>query len=72
MEEEPADVLLSLHNLAAVLDLDLPAIAARKLDALEARYPVDLARGNALGADALAGISREGRRPAAVHDDLEV
>ncbi|MCB9542238.1 MAG: MazG-like family protein [bacterium] len=48
VEDEAADVLISLLNLAAALDLDLPAAAMRKLDRLEDKYPVAHARGNAL------------------------
>lgn len=54
IEEEAADVLISLINFAAVTGLDLPAIAMKKLAALERKYPVERARGNALKGDALA------------------
>lgn len=58
VEEEAADVLISLLNFAATTGLDLPAIALRKLDALERKYPVAQARGNALKGSALAAASR--------------
>lgn len=53
--EEAADVLISLLNFAAATDLDLPAVALAKLEALERKYPVEQARGSAVKGSALAG-----------------
>jgi NTP pyrophosphatase (non-canonical NTP hydrolase) len=44
---EAADVLLYLIRFADKLDLDLIALAHRKIEINSARYPVALARGNA-------------------------
>ncbi len=51
--EEAADVLISLLNFAAATDLDLPAVALAKLEALERKYPVEQARGSAVKGSAL-------------------
>lgn len=59
--EEAADVLISLLNFAAATDLDLPAVALAKLDALERKYPVEQARGNALKGTAHAAAHPEAR-----------
>ncbi len=57
IEDEAADVLISLLNFAAATDLDVLGAAARKLDRLEHKYPVDQARGSALRAAALAELA---------------
>lgn len=57
VEDEAADVLISLLNFAAASDLDVLGAAQRKLDRLEDKYPVEQARGSALRADALAELS---------------
>ena len=44
---EAADVLLYLVRLADKLDLDLIALAQRKIEINAEKYPVALARGNA-------------------------
>jgi NTP pyrophosphatase (non-canonical NTP hydrolase) len=54
VEAEAADVLISLLNFCAEADIDLLDAAARKLTAIERKYPVAQARGVALRADALA------------------
>ncbi len=46
--EEVADVYLSLLNFAHEAGIDLDAAAHAKLDRLERKYPVDLARGSAV------------------------
>ena len=47
MAEECADVLLYLLLIAERAGFDLAAAAAAKIEANEAKYPVDKARGNA-------------------------
>ncbi|MFO0748765.1 MAG: nucleotide pyrophosphohydrolase [Myxococcota bacterium] len=47
LEDEAADVLICLANLANALGLDLMAAAQAKLARNGERYPVDKARGNA-------------------------
>lgn len=54
VEAEAADVLISLLNFCAEAEIDLLDAAARKLTAIEQKYPVAQARGVALRADALA------------------
>jgi dCTP diphosphatase len=44
--EELADVLLYLVRLADKLEIDLPAVAFRKISLNAAKYPVALARGS--------------------------
>lgn len=61
--DEAADVFISLLNLAAALDLDLPAAAMRKLDRLAQKYPVDLARGSALRSEALRAAREPDETP---------
>jgi dCTP diphosphatase len=46
--EEMADVLLYLVRLADKLDVDLGDAARRKIELNAAKYPVELARGNAM------------------------
>jgi NTP pyrophosphatase (non-canonical NTP hydrolase) len=53
VEAEAADVLISLLNFCAEAEIDLLDAAARKLAAIERKYPVAQARGVALRADAL-------------------
>ncbi len=48
IQDEMADVFISLLNLAAEVGVDLPRAAAHKLEALEHKYPVALARGSAV------------------------
>lgn len=60
VEDEAADVLISLLNFAAASDLDLLGAAQRKLARLEHKYPVEQARGSALRADALVGGAERG------------
>lgn len=47
IEQEIADVFLYLVRLADKLDIDVLAVAARKIDMNEANYPVKLSKGNA-------------------------
>ena len=47
MAEECADILLYLLLVAERAGIDLPAAAAAKIEANEAKYPVEKARGNA-------------------------
>ncbi len=51
LEEEAADVLISLLGFCDVAGIDLLGATAKKLDALEFKYPVDLARGSAVKMD---------------------
>lgn len=53
VEAEAADVLISLLNFCEVAGVDLLAAADRKLDRIEEKYPVALAKGVALKSDAL-------------------
>lgn len=46
--DEVADVLISLLNFCAVTGIDPLAAAQAKLVRLEAKYPLDLARGSAV------------------------
>lgn len=46
--DEVADVLISLLNFCAVSGIDPVAAARSKLQRLEQKYPVDLARGSAV------------------------
>ena len=48
VEEEVADVFLSLLNFCMVSDIDLAAVTQAKLDALEGKYPVALSKGSAV------------------------
>ena len=48
IEDEAADVLISLLNFCEVTGVDLLAVAHEKLNRIEKKYPVDLARGVAL------------------------
>lgn len=50
IREEVADVLLSLLNFAAVVGVDPVQAALDKLNILENKYPVHLARGSAVKA----------------------
>ncbi|MFE4544261.1 nucleotide pyrophosphohydrolase [Arthrobacter sp. NPDC056727] len=54
VEHEMADVFGYLLRLADVLDVDLVASLRAKIDVNEQRYPVELARGNALKYTVLA------------------
>ena len=45
--QELADVLIYVIRLADVLDVDLAAAAVEKIALNEARYPIELSRGNA-------------------------
>ncbi len=45
--EEVGDIVLSLLNFSAATGIDLLDAAAHKLEALEGKYPVELAHGNA-------------------------
>jgi NTP pyrophosphatase (non-canonical NTP hydrolase) len=56
IEDEAADVLISLLNFCEVAGIDLLAVADGKLDRIEKKYPVDQARGVALKSDALAEL----------------
>jgi NTP pyrophosphatase (non-canonical NTP hydrolase) len=58
MEEEMADVLLYLVRLADKLDVDLVAVAERKLRANAMKYPVEKARKRGRR----RGFDEEGRR----------
>lgn len=46
LTDELADVLIYCHQLAIKLDLDVETIMHAKIDKNEAKYPVDLAKGN--------------------------
>ncbi len=48
VREEVADVFISLLNFAREAGIDLAAAAQDKLDGLERKYPVELARGSAV------------------------
>lgn len=48
VREEAADVFLSLLNFARASGIDLAEAAQAKLDTLELKYPVELARGSAV------------------------
>ena len=48
VEEEVADIFLSLLNFCMVSGIDLAAAASAKLAALEHKYPVELAKGSAV------------------------
>ena len=54
VEHEMADVFAYLLRLADVLDVDLEAALRAKIDLNAQKYPVELARGNALKYTALA------------------
>lgn len=47
VEQEVADVFLYLIRLADKLDIDMMAAATRKIAINEAKYPVELSKGNA-------------------------
>jgi dCTP diphosphatase len=47
VEQEISDVFLYLVRLADKLDIDILAAAARKIDLNDAKYPVQLSKGNA-------------------------
>jgi dCTP diphosphatase len=47
VEQEIADVFLYLVRLADKLDIDVLAAAAKKIDLNDAKYPVQLSKGNA-------------------------
>jgi NTP pyrophosphatase (non-canonical NTP hydrolase) len=51
LEEEAADVLISLLGFCDVAGIDLLDATARKLTALEDKYPVEHARGSAVKMD---------------------
>ncbi len=51
LEEEVADVLISLLGFCDVAGLDLLKATDQKLDALELKYPVEQARGSAVKMD---------------------
>ena len=51
LEEEAADVMISLLGFCDVAGIDLLAATAQKLEALESKYPVDLSRGSAVKMD---------------------
>ncbi len=51
LEEEAADVLISLLGFCDVAGIDLLEATAKKLDGLELKYPVDRARGSAVKMD---------------------
>ncbi len=53
VRHEVADTLAYLLRLADVLNIDILAALAEKIDVNERRYPVDLARGTALKYDKL-------------------
>jgi dCTP diphosphatase len=48
VKEEVADVYLYLARLAHVLDIDLQAEALKKISLNESKYPVSVAKGNAV------------------------
>ncbi len=56
VEEEMADVAISLLNLAAVTGIDLAAAIERKLEKNAARYPVGKSRGRLEKYDELADL----------------
>jgi dCTP diphosphatase len=53
VQDEMADVLLYLVQLANVLDVDLPAVAHAKVTRNSQRYPIERARGRAAKHDEL-------------------
>ncbi|MBU0553396.1 nucleotide pyrophosphohydrolase [Myxococcota bacterium] len=48
IEDEAADVLLSLLNFASATGVDLLAVTEAKLKRLESKYPVNLSKGSAV------------------------
>ncbi len=60
VEDEVADVLISLLNFAEVSGIDPVAAAHAKLGRLESKYPVALARGSAVKAPGLVGARPDG------------
>ena len=55
VEDELADVLISLLNFAEVSGIDPIAAAHAKLERLETKYPVALSRGSAVKSPGLSG-----------------
>lgn len=48
IEDEAADILLSLLNFASATGIDLLAVTEAKLERLEVKYPLNLSKGSAV------------------------